>query len=398
MLIGVVGKPSAGKSTFFNAATMQDVPMASYPFTTIEANKAVGFVRVKRVDKEFGVIATPRNGYMKGDYRFVGVEMIDVAGLVPGAHEGKGMGNQFLNDLSRADVLVHVIDASGSTNEKGEAVPAGSHDPAKDVAFLEEEINLWFLGIVNKNWDRIARVPYESKTKMLEALTQNLSGISAKHHQIEKAIQELGLDGKKLKEWSEKEKIEFASNIRKRSKPIIVAANKMDLPTAKDNVKKLREKFPKTFVIPCSGISELTLKKADKDRAIDYVPGANSFEVKKELNEKQQKGIDYIKDNVLGPFGSTGIQEVLEKAVFEVLGYIAIFPGSTKGFVDSQGRTMPDCFLMPPGSTAVDFAFKLHTDFGERFIKAIDVRKKLMVGKEHELKHRDVIEIVHGAK
>jgi ribosome-binding ATPase len=396
MLIGVVGKPSSGKSTFFNAATEQDVPMAAYPFTTIEANRAMGYVRVKRVDKEFNVVATPKHGFVKGDYRFVPVELVDVAGLVPGAHEGKGRGNQFLSDLSRADVLIHVVDASGSTNEKGDAVPPGSHSPEDDVLFLEQEIDLWFLGIINKHWGKLSKTPLESKAKAVTALTQNLSGVGANEKQIEKTLSETGLIEKRFADWSEDEKKGFAVLLRKKSKPIIIAANKMDLPSARENIEKLKKRFPEKMVVPCSGIAELTLKKAAKDCAIEYIPGESSFGVKRELNEKQKKGLDYIRENVLEKFGSAGIQEVLEKAVFGLLKYIAIVPGSTKGFVDSKGNTMADCFLMPPNSTAVDFAFALHTDFGEKFIKAVDVRTKLMVGKEHLLKHRDVIEIVHG--
>src|SRR3990167_8981095 len=151
MIIGLVGKPSSGKSTFFNAATMMNVPMAAYPFTTIEANKGIGFARVECIDKEFKVQCNPKSGFCEKGIRYVPVEIIDVAGLVPGAHEGRGRGNQFLSDLSRADVLIHVIDASGSTNEQGEQIGAGQHDPCKDVEFLEEEIDYWFLGVLKKN-------------------------------------------------------------------------------------------------------------------------------------------------------------------------------------------------------------------------------------------------------
>ena len=88
MLIGVVGKPSAGKSTFFNAATSQDVPMASYPFTTIEANKAIGFVRIDCVDKEFNTQCNPRSGFCHNHIRYGPIELIVLAGLGPGHHGG----------------------------------------------------------------------------------------------------------------------------------------------------------------------------------------------------------------------------------------------------------------------------------------------------------------------
>jgi len=396
MIIGVVGKPSSGKSTLFNAATMQDVPMASYPFTTIEANKAIGFVRVECVDKEFNTQCNPRHGFCHNHIRFVPVELIDVAGLVPGAHEGKGRGNQFLSDLSRANVLIHVVDASGSTNERGENVPMGSHDPCEDVLFLEEEIDLWVFGILEKNWAKIARTPYESKSQLITALTQNLSGIGAKEQQVEEMLSELNLTDKKLSSWNEEEKKNFTKRFREKSKPIVVAANKMDLPSAKENIEKMKKKFPEKIIIPCSGISELTLKRAAKDGSIDYGQGEDHFEVKSELNEKQQKGLEYIKTHVLDVFSGTGVQEILEKAVFGLLKYMAIFPGGTKGLGDKDGNILPDCWLLPKGSTALNFAFAVHTDIGEKFIRAIDVKTKQMIGKDHLLKHRDVIEVIHG--
>ncbi len=394
MIIGLVGKPSSGKSTFFNAATLMNVPMASHPFTTIEPNKGIGFVRIKCVDEEFGIQCTPRTGYCKNHQRFVPIELIDVAGLVPGASEGKGMGNKFLSDLSRADLLIHVVDASGSANEKGEIVKEGSFNPSNDVRFLEKEINEWFKQIIHKNWKKFYKTNTESKNKLIETIAQNLSGIGATIQKIEKTFKEISFAEKKLSQWSEEEINEFAEKLRHNSLQIIIAANKCDKEKAMKNIEKMRKEFPNTLIVPCSAISELTLKKAVKEKAIEYLPGDSGYKEIIELNEKQKKGLDYIKENVLKKCKTTGVQEILNKAVFEFLNYIAVFPGGTKGFVDSNGRILADCFLMPKGSTAIDFAYKLHTDIGNGFIKAINVRTKQVIGKEHELKHRDVIEIV----
>src|SRR3989344_4716826 len=396
MLIGLVGKPSSGKSTFFNALTMQNVPMASYPFTTINPNIGTAFVRVECIDKEFNVQCNPRSGYCRDGTRYVPVEVMDVAGLVPGAHEGRGRGNAFLSDLSRADVLIHVIDASGSTNEQGEAVGMGQHDPCKDVEFLEEEIDYWFLGVLKKNWLKFAKIKMESKGKLLETMQQNLSGIGADQKHIEAALMKTGLVEKRLESWSEDEMFEFAKELRRSSKPIVIAANKFDLPTSEGNIKKMQEKFRHLKIIGCSAISELTLKKAAKEGAIEYHAGKKEFKLLKELNSEQKKGLDYIKTHVLEKLGSTGVQELIDDTVFNVLKYIAVFPAGTKKLQDSLGRTLPDCFLIPGGSTALDFAFKLHTDIGKGFIKAIDVKTRLAVGREHQLKNRDAIEIVHN--
>ncbi len=397
MQIGVVGKPNTGKSTFFSAATLIDVEMQNYPFTTIEPNKGMGFVRVKCVDEEFGVQCNPRTGSCVKGIRFVPVELIDVAGLVPGASEGKGLGNKFLDDLRKADVLIHVIDLSGSTNEKGETVPNNSYDPANDILFLEKEIELWFLGIIKKNWGKFAKIPVKEKNKKLEVMAQNLSGIGANSLQLDKAVSKIGLWEKAFSEWTEENFEAFAKAVREESKPIVIAANKADIASEK-TIENLKKKFPEKIIIPCSAVSELTLKKASKDKSLEYLPGEKNFTKLKELNEKQEKGLEYIKKNVLEKYGSTGVQEILDKAVFELLEFIAIFPGGVKGLADDKGNILPDCFLMPKNSTALDFAFKLHTDIGEGFIRAIDVKTKQMVGKEHPLKSRDVIEIIFKKK
>lgn len=394
MLVGIVGKPSAGKSTFFAAATLIDVARAAYPFTTIEPNRGVGFVRIACVDKEFNTQCNPRSGYCIQHTRFVPVELLDVAGLVPGAHEGKGLGNKFLDDLRVADVLIHVVDASGGTNEKGEQVPMGSHDPVLDVRFLEEELELWMLGILQNNWAKFARQPITGKQQLVDTIAKGLSGLGLTNTHVDAGLSKSQLTEKKLNEWSPEDQRKFIRVLRVISKPIVIAANKCDLPSAKQNMERLQKEFPHLKIIPCAAEAELTLRKAAKGELIDYVPGQTDFAMKKDLNEAQKNALTYIRDKVLVPLNGTGVQRVLDETVWNVLQYVAIFPGGTKGLTDSQGRTLPDCFLMPPHSTTLDFAFRLHTDFGKNFIKAIDVKTKMLLGKDHVLKNRDVIEIV----
>ena len=393
MLVGLVGKPSAGKSTFFSAATLVDVAIANYPFTTIEPNKGMGFVRVECIDKELGVQCNPRTGFCKNGTRYVPVELLDVAGLVPDAHKGVGMGNKFMDDLRQADALIHVVDASGGTNEKGEEVPAGYHDPAVDVEFLEKEVDLWFYGIVQRNWGKISKTPYKSTSEMHDAIAQILSGIGATPFHIETAIRKTGLAERQLRDWSEADIRSFAKFLRSHTKPIIIAANKCDKPHAFENIAALKKEFPHLKIIPCSGVAEMALRKAARDGAIEYYPGNPDFKVLKELSEAQGKGLDFIRQNILEKFGSTGVQQTLDEIVFGVLQYKAIFPAGVNKLEDQHGNVLPDCFLLPGDATALDFAFKLHSDIGNNFIKAIDVKTKQLVGKDHVLKHRDAIEI-----
>lgn len=393
MLIGVVGKPSSGKSTFFKAATLAEVEIANYPFTTIKPNHGTGFVKVDCVDKEFNVQCNPRFGYCIGGKRFVPVDMIDVAGLVPGAHEGKGMGNQFLDDLNQADVLVHIIDISGSTNEKGEAVEALSYDPSNDIKFLEHELNMWYFRLIEKGWEKFARTVNQERPELHKAVAKQLSSLRVTEELMNDVIEKFGLDMDIMK-WDKDILLKIAIDLRKETKPMIIACNKIDVPGAYKNFEKLKEQFPEHMLIPCSAESELALKEAAKHGMVDYIPGENDFKIKNEqLNEKQKKALEFIKTNVLEKYGATGVQEVLDKAVFELLKYIAIFPGGVGKLQDQHGNYIPDCFLMPPNTTALDFAFKLHTDIGNNFIKAIDVKSRRPVGKEYLLKNRDVIEI-----
>jgi len=393
MLIGIVGKPSTGKSTFFMAATSVAVERSPRPFTTIKPNHAVGYVEVECVDKEFRKQCNPRTGYCINGRRFVPVELLDVAGLVPGAHEGKGLGNKFLDDLRQADLLIHIVDASGSTNEVGQAVAKGSYDPCNDVRFLEQELDYWIKGILDANWNKLTRESRLVKKKNEDIFTEQFSGLGMNATIVSRVLKELKLEDKPLAEWGAEEQLALCKKIRQIGKPIIIAANKCDLSTGWDNYQKLKKTFPDYLVIACSAEAEITLKGAAKAGFIDYIPGDRNFTIKAELNEQQKKAMDIMKA-VCDRYDGTGVQKCLNAAVFDFLKYIAIFPGGVGKLEDSEGRVLPDCFLMAPGTTALDFAFKLHSDIGRGFIKAIDVKTRQAVGKEHALKHRDVIEIV----
>jgi len=395
MLVGLVGKPSAGKSTFFKASTLANVEIANYPFTTIHPNRGSGYVKVECVDKEFNTKCNPRFGYCIDSKRFVPVELLDVAGLVPGAHEGKGMGNQFLDDLNQADVLIHIIDVSGSINEKGEPVPALSYDPANDIKFLEHELDMWYLRLIEKGWEKFARSVNQEKPELNKAVARQLSSLRVTEKLMEKMIQKLDLNPDIMK-WDRGILTSIATELRKATKPMVIACNKIDVKGSSDNFERLKAEFPDSLLVPCSAEAELALREASRHGLISYAPGDGYFGMVQEekLNERQRAALEFVKNDVLGKYGSTGVQKVLDTAVFELLKCVAIFPGGVNKLEDQHGNRLPDCFLMPQNTTALDFAFKLHTDIGKNFIKAIDVKTKRPVGKEHVLKNRDVIEIV----
>ncbi len=393
MQLGIVGKPNVGKSTFFNAATEANAEIANYPFTTIDANKGVMFIRKPCPCKYFKLDCTPNNSKCVDGTRFVPIEAIDVAGLVPDAHKGKGLGNKFLDDLSKAHALIHIVDASGGTDEEGNPCELGSYDPLKDIDFLEKEINFWMFGIVKKSWEKIARQCELEGKKVEKMLAEKLTGLGILEEHIKNAFRKVTLDTSKPSMWADEELIQLSDEIRKKSKPMIIAFNKCD--KAPESLMKKASEIKDYIIIPTSAESELALKHASDKQIIDYVTGNNEFEIlNKEASEKQLKALEYIKSHVLTKYGSTGVQKCIDEAV-KMLDLIVVYPvEDDTHLTDKEGRVLPDAHLVPRGTTAKELAFRVHTDLGEHFIRAIDAKTHRVVGADHELKDGDVISIV----
>ncbi len=386
MIVGLVGKPSAGKSTFFASSTMATVEINSRPFTTIKPNIGTAYVRVKDLGEELGVKSNPRTGFVEKGIRFVPIKLVDVAGLIPGAHEGKGLGNQFLNDLSYAYALIHVVDISGSTNEQGEFVGYGEHDVEKDILFLEEELNKWYLSIMERNFDKMIRLS-RGKRESKEILMEIFSAFRVDENLGEETIKKFG----EIEEWKDKE--EVAKFLREKTKPILIAANKIDLPHGEENFKELSKKYE---MIPTSAESELALRRAKKAGLIDYTPGDEDFEIKGELREEQKKALERIR-GIMKKWKGTGVQQSLDYAVFNLLEYKAVYPAGAK-LKDKDGNVLPDCFLLEKNSTVYDFAMKIHSDIAKNLLYAIDIRTKKRLGKDYVLKHLDGVELVSAAR
>ncbi|MFQ5832962.1 MAG: redox-regulated ATPase YchF [Candidatus Thorarchaeota archaeon] len=395
--VGIVGKPSCGKTSFTNSACMTDFKVGSYPFTTIKANVGVTHVRTPCACGEFDVEDNPQNSICLDGIRLVPIKLIDVAGLVPGAHEGRGMGNQFLDDLRQADVLIHIVDASGALDSEGQEVSAGSYDPLEDVRFLEEEITEWVLSILQKDWRRLTGRVRAEGAKLDELLLEKLSGLKMRRSHILKAIRESGLKAEAADKWTEEETRDFASTLWRVAKPIIIAANKIDRPGAEENLKRMKEAFPDYLIVPTSALAEKVLKDLESKEIIRYVPGDDDFDLLKPdvLKEAEVAQLDKLKDQILKVYGGTGVQEILNKAVFDYLHMITVYPvHDANSLTDSDGNVLPDVYLVPEGTTAKEFAGYIHTDLMESFIHAIDARTKMRVSDKHVLKNCDVIKIV----
>ncbi len=390
MLIGIIGAPNKGKSTLFSALTMNDVEIADYPFTTINPNIGVTYATRECIEKELGVKCKARNSLCVNGIRKLPVNIIDVAGLVEGAHAGKGMGNQFLNDLSAADALILVVDASGKTDANG--APCDSCDPSKDVELVRNELVEWIASIIKKHIDQISK-----RTDGASALAEVLTGLKIDKEKVRTALSSTGLSEVKIR-WSDSDIKRFAESILLSSKSILIVANKSDVKGSEEKIKILVSKFGEKNVIESSSAVELAIRKAEKQGLVEYSPSSRSLKVlSQSLTKEQLNAINYMSDFVKSK--GTNVQEIINRIVFGSFDNIIVYPVEDENkYTDHFGNVLPDAILMKRGSTALDLASSIHTEIGKNMLYAVDARSKRRLGKEYELKDNDVIRIVSAAK
>ncbi len=383
MQIGVCGKSNTGKTTMFSAATLVDAEISNRIFTTIKPNIGASYVRVECPCKKLGVTCNPHNSFCISGQRFVPVKMIDIAGLVPGAHEGRGLGNAFLTDIMTADVLIHVLDISGSTDRDGNPVVPGTNNPEDDIRFLEQEIDYWMLGIVKKTWHQLQRT---GAGKLHELVYKQLSGLNLKPETVDYLVAKHGLSLKS----TDSELLAFVADVRKVNKPIVIAANKIDVAGA----DKIFERV--NTGTPCCAAGELALRRAAEKGLVKYLPGDEIFEIKGGLSDSQKKGLEIIRD-VMKKYNGTGVQSTINRAVIDILGCIVVYPVENEHkYSDKKGNVLPDALILPKGANARDLAFAVHEDIGKKFISAVDCRTGQRIGAGHELKSGDIISIKAG--
>ena len=400
--IGIIGKPSSGKTTFLNAACLTNAKVSEIPFTTIEPNNGVSYVKTKCVCKDLNITDNPKNSICIDGYRFIPINLIDVAGLVPDAHKGKGLGNRFLSDLVKADVFLHIVDITGSLDKTGKLVSTGQNDPYEDIFFLENEIDLWFKAILERtDWTKFTKGIQTEKTKVVEALFERLSGVKITKIQIMTSLKSSNLDIKNPSTWTDQELLTFSKILRKISKPIIIIANKIDKEISEQNLFKLNEVM-EGFVIPCSALAELYLRKYHENETIRYIPGSDDFEISKKtiLKPEELEMLSKIRDKILKKYQGTGIQKALNHASFIIANQICVFPVSNiNTYSDNKDNVLPDAFLVERGTKLRDFVRdKIHSELAKNFMFGIDAKTKKRLGESYELKNKDVIKIITSKK
>ena len=386
--LALSGKPNCGKSTFFKAATMANVEIANYPFTTINPNFGVAYVRTPCPCKDLHLTC----GHCTEGSRFVAVNLIDVAGLVPDAHKGKGLGNQFLDNLRQADAILHIIDASGGTDSEGNPVGAGNHDPMEDIRFLTYEMTMWVHGILDKHWTRISRMSQGKGTAIQQGIAETFTGLGIKMEDIRDIELKLKID---LVHATIEDLIPLCAEIVKISKPMLVVGNKFD-----EMPESLHSKLAEQQISFASAASELALRAAANAHLVHYLPGDPEFRIVNEgsLTPAQKAGLAKITE-VMKKCKGTGVQQAINRAIFELLDMIVVYPVEDENhYCNKKGEVLPDAFLMKRGSTPHDVAYQVHTDIGKGFLYAVDARTKMRIKENHTLKDGDIIKIVSTAK
>ena len=384
--VGLAGKPNAGKSTFFRAATRAEAEVGNYPFTTIDANRGVAAARTdcpcEELDDLEGYCGNCREGR-----RYVPVELVDVAGLVPEAHKGRGLGNQFLDELRQADVILHVVDASGGTDEEGEPVEVGEHDPREDIKFLEHEMEMWIAGVLRDNLNGLVRRSKTPDFELDEGLADVLTGVGASGTDVQRALRSVELPP--VGDWGDDEVKALAHEVRRLSKPILVVGNKVDV--APDEYV---EALLSDGGVPASAESELALRRADESGVVEYAPGDGSFDVTGDVSEEQRAGLERVHD-VVEEHGGTGVQDALDAAVYDLLDRITAYPVENENrWTDGSGNVLPDAFLLRDGATPRDLAYAIHSDIGEAYHHAVDGRTKQRISDDTEVEEGDVVKVV----
>ncbi len=392
-IVGLVGKANVGKSTFFAAATLKPVEIAGFPFTTVKAQWGVAYVRTPCVCRELGVEDNPRNSACVDGVRLVPVDLVDTPGLIPGAHMGRGLGNQFLDEVRRAHALIVVADASGATDINGQPCQPLEHDPVEDVRMFEEEFDRWLAGILSKDWEKTARRAQSRREHIAKHLGERLTGLGISRGQVAKAAEAADLDGFKAADWSQEDIQVFATELRKTSKPLLVAANKADREGAEENVERLRGAGYLT--VPTCAEAELALRRAAKSGLVSYTPGDPGFQILGSPTKAQRAALERVRSRVFERYGGTGVQEALDSAFFKLLDMIPVYPvENSEKLSNHYGDVLPDCYLVPRGTTAKELAAIIHTELAEGFIHAVDARTGKRLGESYILEAGDVIQVV----
>jgi GTP-binding protein YchF len=313
--VGIVGLPNAGKSTLFNALTKGGAQTGDYPFTTIEPNVAIAQVPDERLEQ---VATTVRSSKLEP----ATISFHDIAGLVKGASEGEGLGNQFLASIRETDAICHVVRCHA---DSGVPHPDGRVDPLADIETIETELVLADYDQVER---RLSRVGKQAKSGDAEAI--------AEHGWLQAVFEAL------------------AAGRPARSVPVPDAA-----PNAAVNLGALTTK-PILYVANVDeGDAEAPQAVVSHAAAVGAGVVAVSARIEGELAELDPSEAEEMRESY-GVEGS-GLARLV-RAAYELLDLITFFTAGE----DKEAVARP----LRHGATAVEAAGTIHTEIMEAFVKA----------------------------
>lgn len=315
---GLVGLPNVGKSTIFNALSDAGAAAENYPFCTVDPNVGVVPVPDDRLSRVAELAGSPKE--VPTD-----IEFVDIAGLVEGASEGEGLGNQFLANIREVDAIIHVVRCF---EDEGVAHVAGTVDPRRDVEVINTELLLKDLETVENRLEKVESAAKKGdkeaaeKRSFYERLREHISeGNWARSFDASGANREL-VEGLFLLT----------------EKPVLYVANvgENDLPDGNEYVDELRDIADKegTRVVVLSAEFEAQIADLDPDEQQFFL---------------QETGLE-----------RAGLERLIH-AAYDVLDLITFFTADEKGAY---------AWTVEKGALAPEAAGQVHTDFEEGFIKA----------------------------
>ncbi|XJO76292.1 hypothetical protein BDV3_006836 [Batrachochytrium dendrobatidis] len=356
--------------------------VGNFPFTTIKPNQGMAYVLIdcpcSRFDKQS--LCKPRYGKCVQGKRHVPIKILDVAGLVPGASQGNGLGNQFLDDLRTADALIHVVDVSGTTDESGK-VTVG-YNPINDIDWLKSEISNWIYFNLWKKWGNIVRRHMATRSSTAETLQLQFSGYGANLAMVNRFLDKFP-DKRSLDMWNSDTVMMMVNAFIAERFPTLVALNKIDLPDSDKNIDLISRKYGQDNIVLVSALAETFLRKLHKQKFIKYHEGTDVFELAEDqvdpsveeklltLDDKARNRLERVQDLVLFRYGHTGVQECLQQMI-ALLKLVPVFPvRNINSFSSSSGTRMGgvfrDCMFVQPGTTIRQLAGMVHPDLDKYY-------------------------------
>ncbi|GEM_PF-2378942 len=388
----IIGKPNSGKSSFFKSLTFYSFQNAKDIVLESDFNLGKAFVIADCPDKLFNKKCNPREGFCKHGKRYIPIDIMDTPGIIRRNSE-KNLEDKFVHAIKDAEGFINVIDISGTTDENGKGVVLGSYDPLQDFEWVENEIYYWFYSRIKKNILSIKRKIFLDKNKKFEKVVQIIQSFKISREKIIYSMKKFNIDEDSIFNIDDETLFKFLIYLFRLSKPFVYVANKIDLISSKKYYEKALKKYKDKIILPASSYIELGLLTLEKEGKIEYFPLDGEIIIKKK-DKYTENFVEYAKMSFFENFKVNGVFLSLNTLIFNLLGYIVVYPVKNIDLTDSNGNVMPDAIFLKYGSNIRDLARRIHKDLDKDIIKGIELKTKKILSEEDILQNGDVIKIL----